>query len=158
LLGAFLQIVIYSDIELIAASGVDITIEIIGAADDDSDELELSGPGEVDAGRKITWIITENAKDELIWFEIEKKQGHRDVFQGPNPTGTRQRPAVGQLKKNLPGHNYEYSINWVDLAGGDHTYDPKIAIRPGTRIFEILLLTFTYILLVVMISFMTFKK
>ena len=155
LFGAFLLIVKYSDFDLISPGG-DIEIEI-QSSDSDSDELVLSGPGEVDAGRKVTWKIG-NTADDVTWFGIMKKPGHRDVFKGANPTGDRQGPAVGRLKNQATRIEYEYSITWVDRAGEWHTYDPKIAIRPGTRLFDILIYTSFYLLVVFMISFMTFKK
>ena len=158
LVGVFYLTLNYSDFELIGSNGEDKNIEIeIRSSDRDSDELVLSGPDAVDAGRKVTWKIGGDATD-VIWFEIEKKPGHRDVFKGAPPTGNRHRHAVGQLKNQSTRIEYEYSINWLDRAGEEHLYDPKIAIRPGTRIFEILIYTLSYFLLVAMISFMAFKK
>ena len=157
LFGVFLLTLKYLDYDLIRPIGVgDIEIEIT-SSDRDSDDLVLSGPDEVDAGRTITWKIGKTAED-VIWFGIMKKPGHKDVFKGANPTGDRQGPAVGRLKNQANRIEYEYSILWVDRAGEWHPYDPKIAIRPGTSIFQILIYTSGYLLLVALISFLAFKK
>ena len=155
LFGAFLLIMKYSDFDLVSPSG-DIEIEIT-SSDRDSDDLVLSGPEEVYAGRKITWRIGKTAED-VIWFGILKKPGHKDVFKGANPTGDRQGPAVGRLRNQTKRIDYEYSIMWEDRAGDYHPYDPKIAIKPGSSVFQILIYSFSYALLVALITFLTFKK
>jgi len=157
LFGVFLLTLKYSEFDLIAPNGNDIEIEITGS-NRGTHKLELSGPDEVDAGRKITWKIRDTVND-VIWFEIVKKPGHKDVFRGPTPTGTRQRTAVGLLKNQTNRIDWEYSINWLDAEGNPlHPYDPKIAIKPGTGFVQVLLQTSVYLLLVALISFLAFKK
>lgn len=157
LFGVFLLTLKYSGFDLIASRPKDITIEIVGS-DRVSDTLELSCKGTVPvfAEKKVIWCIGKKATD-VRSFHIEGKDGYPYVFNGPAPQGNPEHCAVGHLKRQKEEVIYGYSIHWTDALGDPHTYDPKIAIRPGLRIFELLIYT-SYALLVILISYMTFRK
>ena len=157
LFGVFYLTLNYLVFDLIDSNGQDKTIEI-RSSDRDSDKLQLypSGTEEVYAGKQVIWKNRDTDND-VRSFHIKPKDGQPDVFKDGLPTGNENRPAVGHLKSRANSLEYEYSILWVDRDGNPHPYDPKIAIRPGTSIFDILI-SILYALLVAMISFMTFKK
>jgi len=144
------------NLNLIALDGEDTIIEIIGS-NRASHKLELN-PDFVsaDAGKKVIWRIAEAAKD-VRTFDIEPKTGHPDVFKCDPPVGNRRRPAVGHLKSQRKRIEYQYSIHWVDRDGNPHPDDPKIAIRPGTKMFE-LFIYILYPLLAGITTYVTFRK
>ena len=141
--------------DLITLFGGDSTVEIIGS-NRASNKLQLSPEYPCAfAGKKITWNI---AAEDVQTIVIEPKKGQPDVFEGNPPAGNRQRPAVGHLKGRRTRIEYQYSIRWEDNDRKPHTHDPKIAIRPGFRVFEFLIYILLYALLAGIISYMTFRK
>jgi len=160
LLIAVFYLILNSDLDFdLIKRGRDITIEIIGS-NRPSGKLQFSDPGiiEVTAGKKVIWKIRdgEGAKD-VQWFDIEPKGDQPMVFLCDPPRGNRRRPAVGYLRNRATPVDFEYEIFWRDRDGNDRRHDPKIAIRPGTKILD-LLIYILYPLLAGIISYMTFRK
>ena len=146
----------YLNLDLLALDRED-TIIVITGSNRTSHKLELSPEfGEAYAGKKVTWMIAETVTD-VDSFAIEPKPHQPDVFKSHPRAGRKNRPAVGHLKGQMRRLIYEYSIHWVDKDGNPHPHDPKIAIRPG-NLFELLIRILIYVLLVGIISYMTFRK
>ena len=106
---------------------------IIYHGDPVSGHLDLSDNGysHVDQYDRVYWIIDPNSNVASI-EKIHKKDGSPNLFiLGPS---RKDKEWTGKVMF-APTRDYEYYITWTEKNNpGNHTYDPKIAVKPGTSI------------------------
>jgi len=138
----------------------DTTIEIVKGFPEKKDSLELFPDSAVGwGGKKVTWSIRDGSNVKS--YRISKKDRSTNVFKwfdGP-PSWFYRKSGKGRLDNYENDIEYEYWIHWKDKDGNKHHFDPKIAIRPGNeKSFLEVLIYILYALLVVITSFITYKK
>jgi hypothetical protein len=89
----------------------------------------------VDQYDRIHWIIASNSNVASI-KKIHKKDGAPNLFIfGPSREGNGWTGRV----MFAPKKDYDYYITWIEKGTGTpHTYDPKIAVKPGVHFFLLL--------------------
>lgn len=82
----------------------------------------------------IRWIISPNSGVECIdKIELKNVPGNQNVFA--TPPYRNDRVWTTEVKNSAQdGSQTHYSIEWTDLNGNKHLYDPVIAIKPGRLI------------------------
>lgn len=79
-------------------------------------------------GEKVEWLLlTDKVKDIK---KIHEKEGNPNLFSiRPNRIGSSFHQH-GKIKKDVEtGKMEEYYIKWIDSAGNERTYDPKIQVQ-----------------------------
>jgi hypothetical protein len=109
-------------------------IRITAASYPNTDDLVLKDIGggsattfHVKAGKKIQWVAPASVIKEIT--NIYMKPGtYVDVFcEHPHPTGTFL-IWQGTVGLGEGGKTEDYNIDWTDLEGNPHIYDPKIQV------------------------------
>jgi len=88
-------------------------------------------------GDTVTWSIS--ASSNVVSFRIKKKWLYSRIFTEDDPTD-HGRELNRQVKKDVPGRKFKYSIYWKDSDGNIHEYDPKISVMPSPFNFPKLLI------------------
>jgi len=113
-----------------------------------SGQLDLSDNGysQVNQYDRIYWIIDPNSNVASI-EKIHKKDGSPNLFiLGPS---RKDKEWTGKVMF-APARDYEYYITWTEKNNASHTYDPKIAVKPGISFY---LLLSILVLILVLASF-----
>jgi hypothetical protein len=84
----------------------------------------------VEAGTTLVWLQQADEVKEVTAI-YEKKDQH--VFSAPPYKIAGTENWEGVVDPNATG-TVDYNIDWLDKNGKPHTYDPKIAIRPGPKL------------------------
>lgn len=95
-------------------------------------DLSDNGYSHVKQYDRIHWIIDPTKSNVASIDKIHKKQGSPNLFVlGPSRKGSEWTGKV----MFAPTQDYEYYITWTEKNNpGSHTYDPKIAVKPGVHI------------------------
>ncbi|MEO7800419.1 MAG: hypothetical protein ABIR81_00385 [Ginsengibacter sp.] len=82
----------------------------------------------VKKGRKIQWLlIAKETATDLT--NIYKKDSSVEVFSRlPHRLGTSAN-WEGRVSTDAEGRTEDYNIEWTDLSGDKHTFDPKIQVQ-----------------------------
>lgn len=136
---------------------VDVTIEIVKGFPEFKDSLELNPLGVVPVygGMKVTWVIREGSNVDK--YKISTKKSSRSVFKYLDgaPTWFYRRNGKARLADFERDVEYKYGIHWKDKNGGKHYFDPKIAVKPGARLFIFELIVY---ILYAIVAFVTSLK
>lgn len=101
----------------------------------------------------VEWFTTDPG---ISSFKIVEKPGNpRYIFTEPLATDFRQSLRMSR-NYSFKGCEWYYGIIWTNGLGVETSYDPKIAVKPGVTIFE--LLSLLGILVTTIISIVFFSK
>ena len=112
----------------------DIEIKILKDYDftkSDSLVLDKKDTVIVYKGKKVKWILGSEAKN-VKKFTIETKPNYNNPYTlFGKPSGAKKKIKTGNIQSKTDQTYYEYSIIWDDTNGKEHTFDPKISIKPS---------------------------
>ena len=109
-------------------------------------DLSDNGYSKVDQFTRITWVIDKNSNVASI-EKIHKKHTFPVLFVfGPSQDGDTWTGKV----MFAPDKEYEYYIKWTEKGSGkSYTFDPKIAVKPGTFSFTTLVILVALIIIAI---------
>ena len=114
-----------SSAEIIKITGATIATGWLELKDKNNDSATIFV---VDAGKTIEWIVDPKIIQRIT--NIYQKPGSLvNVFSSLPDSLSTYGNWQGSIDSTASGKTEDYNIDWIDLNGDPHTYDPKIQVR-----------------------------
>lgn len=132
-LSLFIILIPVYSCHLFSKNGKPEIIKVAGATPA-TNELDLRNKNngnaatfKVRAGKTIRWIVAPGIIQKIT--KIYVKPGTSvDVFSVPPDSIGGSLNWQGTIDRGAGGKTEDYNIDWIDLNGNHHTYDPKIQV------------------------------